>query len=100
MMGEGPGAVGAEGDLETELAVRADERRGQDLAEGDAVRQIFREAEMEGLQDELGTTLVGGAGADDDAGTRRPCPLRFDAVLGAEALDLFGKRAPAGVANF
>ena len=61
MAGEGAGAVGAQGDLETELAVRADERRGQHLAEGDPVRKVFREAEVEGLQGELGAALVGGA---------------------------------------
>ena len=60
--GQRPGAVGAQGDLEAELAVRADQRRGQDLAERDAGGQIFREAEMQGLQGELGAALVGRAG--------------------------------------
>lgn len=62
MVGEGAGAVGTEGDLETELAVRADEGRRQHFAEGDTVRKIFREAEMQGLQCEFGAALVGRAG--------------------------------------
>ena len=62
MARERAGAEGTQGDLKTELAVGADERRGQDLAKGDAVRKIFREAQMEGLQGELGAALVGGAG--------------------------------------
>ena len=48
--GERASAVGAQGDLEAELAVRADERRGQDFAEGDALREIFREAEMQDFE--------------------------------------------------
>ena len=52
----------AQGDLETELAVRADQRRGQHLAERDARREILRQPQVQGLQGELGAALVVRAG--------------------------------------
>lgn len=61
MLGQRAGPEGAEGDLKTELAVGADERRGENLAEGDAVGKIFCEPEMEGLKGELGAALMGRA---------------------------------------
>ena len=62
MIGERAGFLGTEGDLETELVVGADQGAGEDFAEGDSVRQVFLEAEVECLESELGAALVGGAG--------------------------------------
>ena len=41
-----PGTEGAQGDLEAELAVGADKRRWQHLAERDAGREIFHKTEV------------------------------------------------------
>ena len=65
--GKRPRAVGAQGELEAELAVGTDEWRGQDFAEGDAVGEVFREAEVEGLERELSAALVGGAAGEHGA---------------------------------
>ena len=62
MLGEHPCRRGAEGDLEAELAVGADERRGDGVAQRDAFREVFLQAEVQRLSGELGATLVSGAG--------------------------------------
>jgi indole-3-glycerol phosphate synthase len=45
--------------LETELAVGSNERGGDGVAEGNAFREVFLQAEVKGLGGELGATLVG-----------------------------------------
>jgi hypothetical protein len=62
VVGQGAGFGGAEGDLEAELVVGADERAGQDFSERDAVGEVFLEADVEGLECEFGAAFVGGAG--------------------------------------
>ena len=60
-----PGLRTAQGDLEPELAVGADERGGEHLADGDAERSIFREPVVQRLQGELGTALVAGTACEN-----------------------------------
>ena len=55
---ERAGAQGAQRDLEAELAVGADQRRWQHLAERDSARKILGKTQVQGLQRELGAALV------------------------------------------
>ena len=53
--------MGTQRDLETKLSVRLDEGRGEDLTEGDSIRKVFGEPDVEGLESKLGPALMGGA---------------------------------------